>query len=93
MTRGHFKTGALIVVILSAAKNLGFRGGQILRFAQDDRFEMPSRLMKSVMLSSQLVDWTRKSLPVWQRSRAFRAGLGGTLCEETTLTMTQRIPS
>ncbi len=42
MSRGHFKTGALIVVILSAAKNLGFRGGEILRFAQDDRFEMPS---------------------------------------------------
>jgi len=42
-TGAHFKTGALIVVILSAAKNLGFRGGEILRFAQDDRFEMPSR--------------------------------------------------
>ncbi len=55
MTRGHFKTGALIVVILSAAKNLGFRGGEILRFAQDDRFEMPSTHVVPIALAAALL--------------------------------------
>jgi len=55
-SRGHFKTGALIVVILSAAKNLGFRGGEILRFAQDDRFEMPSSSSTVQLLGNQRVE-------------------------------------
>ncbi len=55
VSRGHFKTGALIVVILSAAKNLGFRGGEILRFAQDDRFEMPPSTLITMVLMAGLI--------------------------------------